>query len=225
MRAVLSLRFLAAVAALVGLTLGLNALVDDDDDIVDAVEEELAPPTRQIDLIALVESFESSPDFEVSDDGVTVGFVDMVLDETRVVRVAPGTPGEINCANLRNTNRCVLLADMFGDAVIWFAVEPRGPNDTVVLGPITDLRDGYAIFENGWEIEYPPVIERVCADELDITSFSDFLRRFGPNSTSIVDLETRQVSEVVCGEEVVPTTTDPDTTTGTTVGASAPDES
>lgn len=206
MRAILSLRFVAAVAALVGLAAGLNALVSDDDDIVDAVEEELAPPPRRIDLIALVQEFRRSEGFGFSADGTLTGFLDMGLDESRVVRVAPGTPGEINCDDLDNVSRCVLLADMFGEAVIWFAVEPRGPNDTVVLGPIVDLQDGYAVFENGWEIEYPPVIERDCADEFDITSFSDFLRRFGPNSTTIVDLETRQVTTVVCGEEVVPTT-------------------
>lgn len=209
MRAVLSLRFLAAVGALLGLALGLNALLDDEDDIVDAVEEELAPTDRRIDLIALVEQFRRSEGFGFAADGTTTGFFDMMLDETRTVRVAPGTPGQVNCDDLDNVSRCVLLADMFGEAVIWFSVEPRGPSDTVLLGPIVDLQDGYAIFENGWQIEYPPVIERQCADEFDITSFSDFLRRFGPNSTTVVDLETRQVTAVICGDEVVPTTTTP----------------
>lgn len=206
MRPLLSVRFVAAIAALVLLAAGINwTLVDDD--LVDAVDEQLAPVERRIDLIALVERFERSNDFAITPDGFTVGFIDMVLDEQRTLRVAPGTPGEISCTNLRNSNRCVVFADVFGEAAIWFAVEPRGPNETVILGPIVDLEDGYAVFENGWEIEYPPVIERRCDDELDITSFSDFLRRFGPGSTSIVDLETRQVTEVVCGEEVVTTVT------------------
>ena len=79
-----------------------------------------------------------------------------------------------------------------------------GRSDTVELPPIVDLQDGFAIFENGWEIRYPPVIDRGegCGD--DIVSFSDFLRRFGPNSTSIVDLETMEVTEVECGAEFIP---------------------
>ena len=120
-----------------------------------------------------------------------------------MIRVAPGRPGEFACPNTRLVNRCVVLADLVGDAVLWFALLPRGPNRTVVLPPIVDLEDGYAIFENGWEVKYPPVIERECGDE-DIPSFSDFLRRFGPNSTSIVDLETQLVTSVRCGAEVRP---------------------
>lgn len=198
---------MAAVAALALLAAGINAVVVNDSDLVDAVEEELRPRERRIDLISLVQSFERSSDFAITPDGVTTGYVDMVLDERRVMRVAPGTPGEISCTNLRNSSRCVVLADVLGDAVVWFAVEPRGPSDTVILGPITDLQDGYAILENGWEIAYPPVIERNCAEEFDVTSFSDFLRRFGPNSTTVVDLDTQQVTEVVCGEEYVPPVT------------------
>jgi hypothetical protein len=92
---------------------------------------------------------------------------------------------------------------------VWFAVLPKAPRETVELPPIVDLQDGFAIFENGWEIPYPPVIDRdteadgTCEGE-DIPSFSDFLRRFGPNSTTIVDLATQQVIQVQCGEEYVP---------------------
>ncbi len=46
-----------------------------------------------------------------------------------------------------------------------------------------------------------PVIERDCGGE-DIPTFSDFLRRFGPDSVTIVDLESRQVTSVRCGDEV-----------------------
>lgn len=226
MRQILSVRFVAALAALAALAFGVTSVfAGDDDDSTDGIAAGGAavddgadvpqgsavatsvPFERRIDLIELVESFERSEDFAIGPDGLTTGIVDMVLDERRVVRVAPGTPGQIDCGNLRNANRCVVLADLLGDAVIWFAVEPRGPRDTVRLGPIVDLQDGNAIFENGWQIPYPPVIERDCDDELDVTSFSDFLRRFGPGSTSVVDLETRMVTEVVCGPETVPEST------------------
>lgn len=163
------------------------------------------PISRRIDLIAPAATIERSSDFDIGADGRTVGFLDAVLDEQRVVRVAPGTPGVIECANLVDPDRCVVFADLLGEAVVWFALMPRGPNDTVELPPIVDLQDGFALFENGWQIDYPPVIERdedTCG--VDIVNFGDFLRRFGPNSTTIVDLETRQVNEVRCGPEFIP---------------------
>jgi hypothetical protein len=41
------------------------------------------------------------------------------------------------------------------------------------------------------------VIERECGDE-DIVNFTDFLKRFGPDSVSIVDLETGLVVAARC---------------------------
>ena len=165
---------------------------------------------RRIDLIEPVAFVVPSPDFEIGDDGLTVGVLDAVLDADRIARIVPGTPGEVTCANFEDPNRCVLVADVLGNAVVWFSLMPRGPRETVELAPIVDLQDGYALFVNGWEVLYAPVIERdaeSCGD--DVVSFSDFLRRFGPGSTTVVDLETRQVTAVICGEEFVePPTTD-----------------
>ena len=198
---------MAALVALGLLAFGVDSVFAGDDDPIEQVVEATAPVERRIDLIDLVESFALSDDFALDADGSTVGYADLTLEGDRVMRIAPGTPGSIECTDLRLSNRCVVLADLVGDAVIWFAIRPRGPSDTVVLPPIVDLQDEYAIFDNGWQIRYPPVIRRNCADEFDVTSFSDFLRRFGPNSTSIVDLDSRQVTEVVCGEEFVPPAT------------------
>lgn len=212
----LTLRFLAALAALALLAVGVDAVfasggqegalavtgpsnLDEDGNLIE----------RRIDVIASVERIERSEDFEVGPDGRTVGVFDAVLDADgqRVMRVSPGTPGEISCDTLSLANGCVVLADVLGDAVVWFAVLPKGPSETVELPPIVDLQEGYALFENGWEIAYPPVIDRdedeTCAGE-DIPSFSDFLQRFGPNSTTVVDLATQQVIQVQCGEEYVP---------------------
>ena len=212
----LTLRFLAAIAALALLALGVDTVVasggqqgslaitgpsnlDADGNLI----------KRRIDVISSAERIERSDDFEVGPDGRTVGVLDAVLDADgqRVMRVAPGTPGEISCQTLSLPNRCVVLADVLGEAVVWFAVLPKGPRETVELPPIVDLQEGYAIFENGWEISYPPVIDRdddgTCAGE-DIPSFSDFLRRFGPNSTTVVDLVTQEVVQVQCGDEYFP---------------------
>ncbi len=207
-RQLFNIRFVAAVAALAGLALLINAVVGDDDSIEAIIEPEVVD--RKIDLIEPVFATTSSENFRVSGRGTTLGFIDLILTGNRVMRIAPGTPGEVQCEDLERINNCAVFADLLGDAVVWFAILPQAPRATVELPPIIDLEDGYALFENGWQIAYPPVIERECGSE-DIPTFSDFLRRFGPNSTSVVDLEVQQVTLVRCGDEVepVPTTSLP----------------
>jgi hypothetical protein len=213
-RQLLTWRFVAALGALVLLAVGANTVL-----LGDQLQAEIAVVSpqmlgadgeiieRKIDLIETAERIERSEDFAVGDDGLTVGFLDAVLEPNRVMRVAPGTPGEIRCDNLLAPDRCVVFADVLGDAVVWFALLPRGPSDTVELPPIIDLQDGYALFENGWQVPYAPVIERECQDE-DITSFSDFLRRFGPGSSTFFDLEASLITAVKCDVSfVAPTTT------------------
>ena len=218
MRQLLTWRFLAAIGALALLAFGVNktfAQAEKTGEIAAA-----APATfdadgnlisRRIDLIEPVAFVVSSPDFDIGEDGLSVGVLDAVLDADRIARIVPGTPGEVTCVNFDDPNRCVLVADVRGNAVVWFALMPRGPSYTVELAPIVDLQDGYALLVNGWEVLYAPVIERdadSCGD--DVVSFSDFLRRFGPGSTTVVDLETRQVTLVICGEEFI----EPSTTAG-----------
>lgn len=211
-------RFFAAIGALLLLAVGVDrafAGLDKRGEIVVAesvtYDESGNLIPRRVDLIEPVAFVVPSPDFAIGEDGLSVGFVDAVLDGDRTARVVPGTPGEVRCENFDEPNRCVLIADVLGDAVVWFALLPRGPRDTVELPPIVDLQDGYAQFVNGWELLYAPVIERdaeTCGD--DVVSFSDFLRRYGPGSTTVVDLEARQVTSVICGEEFV----EPPTTVG-----------
>lgn len=199
MRQLFNWRFVAAVGALAVLALVAWAVVADDDDAVEVI---LDPGVveRQIDLIDPIAAATWSDEFEIGRDGVTIGFLDLTLDEQRVMRVAPGTPGEISCPDLAAENACAVFADMLGDAVVWFAILPQARRSTVELPPIVDLDEGDAVFENGWRLPYPPVIERECPDE--VPTFSEFLRHYGPNSVSIVDLETREVVAVRCGEPV-----------------------
>jgi hypothetical protein len=196
-RQIFTWRFVAAVAALGALALLARAILTDDSSIEAVIE----PGTieRTVDLIEPIQSATQSPTFGVAPGGVTTGFLDLTLDAERVVRIVPGTLGEIDCDELDGTNRCAVFADMLGDAVVWFAILPQAPRATVELPPIIDLVDGRAVFDSGWRIPYAPVIERDCEGE-DIPTFSDFLRRFGPDSVTIVDLETRQVTAVRCGE-------------------------
>jgi len=214
-RQLFSLRFVAAVAALAGLALFVRTVIAADDDPVDAILEVQAIE-RRIDLIEPIFAVSRSEDFSIGRDGDTVGYIDLILTGDRVMRVAPGTPGEINCAQIARINRCAVFADLLGDAVVWFAILPQAERATVELPPIIDLEDGYALFENGWQIRYPQVIERDCGS-IDIPTFSDFLRRFGPNSVTVVDLELEEVSSVRCGDEVVTSTSVPGTTPVTSV--------
>jgi hypothetical protein len=195
-RQIFNWRFVATVAALGALALLARAILTDDSSIEAVIDPEVIE--RKIDLIEPIEEVASSADFSLTPTGVTTGFIDLKLDATRVLRIVPGTLGEIDCDDLDMTNRCAVLADMLGDAVVWFAIVPQAPSATVELPPILDLDDGYAVFDSGWLIPYAPVIERDCEGE-DIPTFSDFLRRFGPDSVTIVDLELRQVTSVRCG--------------------------
>jgi hypothetical protein len=196
-RQIFNWRFIATIAALAGLALVARAILTDDSSIEAVIEPEVIE--RRIDLIEPIQSATRSPDFRVTRSGVTSGFLDLTLDAERSVRIVPGTYGEISCDELDGTNRCAVLADMLGEAVVWFAIVPQAPRATVELPPIIELVDGRAVFESGWRIPYAPVIERDCEGE-DIPTFSDFLRRFGPDSVTIVDLEARQVTTVRCGD-------------------------
>jgi hypothetical protein len=198
-RQLFSWRFVAAIVALGALVLLTRALLVNDDSIDAVIDPE--PIERRIDVFQPIVSVEQSTESLMAPTGVTTGYIDVNLTGDRIVRIAPGTLGEIACDELEQDNQCVLLADTLGDAVVWFSILPAAPRATVELPPIIDLVDGEAVFENGWRVPYAPVIERDCEGE-DVPTFSDFLRRFGPDSVTIVDLDTRQVVAVRCGEPV-----------------------
>ena len=195
MRQLFSWRLVAALGALVGLTLLANAVFAEDE-IAEVLDDLVAE--RDIDLIAPVFIVEKSDNYRVRRNGITVGYADFVIEEGRVVRVVPGTPGEMNCEALDEINGCAIFVDLLGEAVVWYSVLPQGPRFTAELPEIVDLREGHAVFINGWRISYPPVIERECGDK-DIPTFADFLRQFGPGSVSTIDLTTQEVVSVRCG--------------------------
>ena len=89
-----------------------------------------------------------------------------------------------------------MVADLLGDAVVWFAVIPAGPRFTIELPAIVELIDGYAVLENGWEIRYAPILDRRC--DVDTESFSEFQERFGKRFVSIVDPGANHLTAVAC---------------------------
>ena len=93
MRELLSWRLVAAFAALAGLAFLASSVLADDDELAAVVDP--APQERRIDLIAPVIAPLPSDDFEI-DDGGHVGYLDLLLPGERTMRIAPGTPGEID---------------------------------------------------------------------------------------------------------------------------------
>jgi hypothetical protein len=197
-RQLLNWRFVATVAALAGLALLTRAVLLGGDELAAVVDSD--PIERRIDLIEPIFAAEGSEGFALRRDGTTTGFLDVILPGPRFARISPGTLGEITCETLDQINTCALFADMLGDAVVWFAIVPQAPRATAEVPAIVELRDGEAVLENGWRLPFARVIERQCVGE-EILSFSDFLRRFGPDSVSIVDLTARQVTAVRCAAD------------------------
>lgn len=219
MRQVFTWRFVAAVAALAALAFVFAAVFTEDDALDAIVADEV--PDREIDLVTPIFSIEQSADFRIDSLGVTHGYMDVIITDKRIMRVPPGTEGEITCRQLDAVNRCALFADMLGDAVIWYAIVPQGPRATAELPAIVDLEGGKAIFVNGWQLPYPPVIERSCG-EADIPAFSDFLERYGEGSITTVDLVTGEVLSARCASDDAPTL--PTTTLAPDLGPDTPDQ-
>ena len=193
MRQIFTVRFFAAVGAVLGLLVLLSVLFRDDGPVADVAERQ--PMERTIDLVALVFS-STSVDFAIGDDGITTGSLDLVLDQERTVHIVPGTSGENNCSALDEIAQCAVIADLLGDAVVWFAIVPLASSRTVALPAIVSLDSGYATLDNGWRLPYAPILERRCAR--DFESFTAFREELGTNFTSIYSLVEGEITDVVC---------------------------
>jgi hypothetical protein len=206
MRQVLSWRFVATIAALVGLTALLYLAFGNSRSVAEVVEEEVIEE-RRMDLVSIV--LTTRRDGFALEDGTTVGTMSMDVlppgrTEVTPVTVFPGTPGVITCENLDKP--CALLAQTLGDTIVWFALVPMGPNFRFELPAIEELDGGYAHLVNGWEVPYAPVIDRRCDSQPgeeaqpgeSAESFSEFLRLQGANHRSLYDLGRGAVTAVLC---------------------------
>ncbi|MCU0259760.1 MAG: hypothetical protein MUE78_01955 [Ilumatobacteraceae bacterium] len=193
MRTIFSLRFVAAVAVLVGLAVVAGLLFLRDDPVAEIVEAE--PPVRRIELVELI--FAAEPNgFAMSSSGVSVGELDLVLDGERTVRIAPGTVGEVTCGQLEEIARCAIVADMLGNAVVWFRIAPIRTSTTVEFPAIVSLDSNLARLEDGLELPYAPRLTRRC--DRDFDSFRQFQQELGTDFTSIYSLTDDRITEVIC---------------------------
>lgn len=165
------------------------------------------PALHRIDLVASVSAISVDEGWSM-EGGRTHNGIRLSLDDLRTLAVPDGTNaatyGDVPaCTDLVTPHACVLLADMLGQSVVWFALVPA---DTVsgetqlTLPGITDMQANgdEGVFANGWVIGLATPTKRVCAD-VDTSSLRDFITRFpGASARSIVDLTTDRVVRVEC---------------------------
>lgn len=193
MRQFFGWRFWAAVAVLALIAFGVALYAAGDEEAPPPAQARPSDP-RRIDLASFVYSAEQDR-FRIV-DGYSRGYLTLILDGERSVRIPPGTPGAVRCEQLDQIGGCGVVVDLLGDAVVWFTIVPLGPRLTIELPPIVDLEDGFALLSNGWQLRYAPVLDRRCGTETE--SFQEFLREFGPKSTTIIDPGENRVTAVAC---------------------------
>ena len=191
----------AAVAAVVVLGNAVYASLNDN---VISVATDVR---HKIDLVASVNTVTVDPNWK--QDGVTSGAVaQLSLDDTRVLTIPEGTlvddyDAMARCEDFTTPNACVLLADMLGDAVIWFALVPADKvsgMQTLTLPGLVDMQSNgnEGILRNGWVVKLATPVKRVC-EKTDTTSLRDFITQFPHDaSSSIVNLTTDNVVSVTC---------------------------
>jgi hypothetical protein len=222
MRQIFSVRFFAAVGAVVGLLFLLTTIFatrevieGNGDAAVGNIE------LHKIDLVEQVFS-SSNQQFRVGDDGLAENNTEFVIDGTRSLRVVAGTPGEMLCPEFGEIGACAVVADLLGEAVVWFAVVPMGSNKTVRMPAIDTLEDGLATLVNGWQVEFAPVLDRRCSGD-EFESYREFRQAFGDDFTAIFGIDERRLSAVVCRVRVPyapePALTGTGTTDAGTTGA------
>lgn len=199
-------RRIAAVATSVVIVLLLGNIVYGlfDDDGTIAPEKVL----RRIDLVASVESFDVDPDWSMSAPRTTGGQARLALDDLRSVVIHEGTLVDDHtavpaCADLTTANACVLLADMLGDAVVWFALVPadsRSGREFLTLPGLIDMRSNgdEGVLRNGWVLALTTGVRRQC-EGVDTRSLRDFINRFpDTSSVSVVSLTNDEIVSVRC---------------------------
>lgn len=193
MRQIFSIRFFAAIGAVIALALLWSAVFRDDDPVSRAID--FGPDQRRIDLVDVVLRTERRG-FSVGDDGLVDGEIDLVLDSERVVRVVEDTPGEVECGRIAEVARCAVVADLLGNGVVWFSIVPVAGR-TVRMPAIVALADGLATLSNGWQVPFAPILDRRCGDT-EFESFSEFRRVRGRAFVSLYDIDEQQLTAVQC---------------------------
>lgn len=157
---------------------------------------------RRIDKGALILEVGADADWSIS-GGRTRGNIVLTLNDDTVANITPQTIG-VNYCKALEPNKCVLLADMLGPAVIWFAIvdaNKTGAGSALTLGGLVDMEDGgdTGVLANGWLIPLATPTARQC--DVTTSNLRDFINRYADDkSTSNFDLKTDQITSVSCSE-------------------------
>lgn len=153
-----------------------------------------------VSYVASVVTVQADPNWAVK-DGMTTGTARLALDDGRTMYIAEATLGEIACTDLSTPNACVLLAEMLGDAPVWFALTPANgdePLARLLLPPVVDmLNDGDdAVLANGWVVPLATPTKRDC--DTATSNLREFIERFGAEMEVSLDLGTDEIDVVRC---------------------------
>lgn len=226
MREIFSVRFFAAVGAVAALLFLLSSVFAARvviDNVTDGGDGGRVVELHRIDLVERIESASTSA-IGLDAEGRSVGNVDLAIDASRVVRIAPGTPGVLHCQPAA-PGACAIVADLLGEAVVWFALVPMSASPTSVQLPSIDTIDeGVATLVNGWQLRYAPVLDRRCTDAVgndeEYDSYREFRDVFGDEFVSVFDIPTQQIAAVVCRARVAYAPVSGTTVPGATVPVS-----
>ncbi len=229
MREIFTIRFFAAVGGVAGLFFVLTTIFATREVIDRVGDDEVA--STELHRIDLVEQVFSSrnPSFRLDapdgEDGVAVNDTGLIIDGTRELRIVSGTPGVNHCPEFGTVGGCAVVADLLGEAAVWFALVPMGSGRTVDLPAIDTLEDGLATLVNGWQVPFAPVLDRRCgvgenAEEFE--SYREFREILGEQFVAVYDIDERRLTAVVCRQRVdyapaLTPTTAVDSTTATSV--------
>lgn len=128
----------------------------------------------------------------------------LALDDARTVFIAEGTPGEITCTDFSTPNACVLIGELLGDAVVWFALTPATSETLLTrlaLPPVVDMLNGgdFAVLSNDWVIPLATPTKRSCSTPT--ASLREFINKFTSNMNVSLNLSADQIDVVTCTSE------------------------
>ena len=160
---------------------------------------------KNIELVGVISTFSTAEGLTI-ENGLTVGDAALRLDDGRNIFVASGTPGELDCTDFANQSSCVMLANMFGDSVMWFAivnVNGTMPTRILELPSLVDMLDNgdRGVLANGWIVRLASPTIKTCRNDSGASRISlrEFISIYSPNqSVSKMNLITDEVDEVVC---------------------------
>jgi hypothetical protein len=162
---------------------------------------------RRINLFAVVESVTTDLGWD-QQSGVTTAAMRVSLDDGRTLTIPENTLVDIYdvlpfCSDFVTPKACVLIADMLGQSVVWFALVPADTQDgdTVLTLPgLVDMQKNgdEGVLRNGWVVRLGTPVARECST-IATTSLRDFINRFPDTaSNSYVNLLTDEIDKVRC---------------------------